>query len=937
MTVNVGGDNLSVPLGSTKDINVMSLLDTEESGFFKQMDDGAYVIRFADNVDISENLPALGDLAGISPIYRDIPFEEQITGISNMSYSGTTVGADVDLYLPEINMDELEQAFPDAINVHNTTMVPFSDFSISREQAEFFPPGTEQPVSKDIHLSASSAVNVRTSIGEYVDKINTISFVDGSRIEITIDRESHPLWEKLNTEITELEIHFPDVMIMPSLTDNVFRISSAENFNAKLTFSIPVSGMDLSACSLENGYVHILDMVQYSLTGHAAGNVVPSDLVDIANSKVSLDITPVFSIEDIDAHISEISEPIGPIDKDMVLTLDGDFSEGSTYTIYPKGSNSLRINLDMPTMPFEILTDNQGVKIILPQMFDFDAAALASYNFSSADNSIVIRNRSLPSSIVLPFNSMTISPVQVSGKTYRVDDSFAVEGRAYVPSQSVKASELESIQLKPVKMQFVVPALEMDRVETKDFSFNFGGTYDLNINANLDKAVKSVSSIILASGDIDLSFEITRTPVTDSQGYVDLTINLPKQFVFEDARVSADNVVTVKNQKLTRNGSGNYGFSIGEPLVIKKMILQPENIVNGALVISEPVSMDGVMRYPELELNMDAMSGGVKGNLAISVENIRPKTIYGVVDYVTDPVEKPIELEDLPDMLTDEGTVLDLVNPHLLLSISSNMGIPVKGDLLLRGFDQSGAPIGTPVPVSLSIPMSEDLNTVVTKYYIGGSSASVPGDYTYLEADLKGLIKRLPSKIQVTFNASIVTEGDEHVIRLLDDAGRDVQYTAALDYEFIVPLAFGDEFKIDFEQFIEMKMEEGNMLLNLLNDNKLFVGGTIVSNIPMQLVMSVAAVDMEKNPLPIRSNEQTIKSCNSDGTPSTSDLALILENKGEKVTAVGGLILRFEATCGSASGLAITDASTLKADLHFKADGGITIDLNGMNKTEEEQ
>lgn len=242
-------------------------------------------------------------------------------------------------------------------------------------------------------------------------------------------------------------------------------------------------------------------------------------------------------------------------------------------------------------------------------------------------------------------------------------------------------------------------------------------------------------------------------------------------------------------------------------------------------------------------------------NTITGTNDISVKTFSGQIRRKIDHIND-IELNDLPDFLTEDDVKLDLANPQLYLKLDCDIPTEIKLlDLKMEAQKQKGG-----VSETINIGTIDYTN----EYYMdGGVQKKKPlmlqlaPDITKLDkpedegwatenaiekpvqiSNLPDLLKEVPKSI------SIYRGNHEDLVVELPDC-QDVAvgrtYTVKLDYMVNCPLEFGQDFKISYRGD-----ETG---LNLGGDfNELDVDGIgieakITSNIPLKVKLNITPID----------------------------------------------------------------------------------------------
>ena len=292
---------------------------------------------------------------------------------------------------------------------------------------------------------------------------------------------------------------------------------------------------------------------------------------------------------------------------------------------------------------------------------------------------------------------------------------------------------------------------------------------------------------------------------------------------------------------------------------IKGSDISEENF-NAAFPPSEP--MITVSDYSEIAAQIFPASLNFKGdgtfwNTQTNEADISVKSFSGKISRKIDTIHD-IELNSLPDFLTEDDVKLDLANPQLYLKLDCDIPTEIKLlDLKMEAQKQKGG-----VSETINIGTIDYTN----EYYMdGGVQKKKPlmlqlaPDITKLDkpedegwatdnaieqpiqiSNLPNLLKEVPKSISIYRG-----NHEDLVVELPDcqDVAVGSTYTVKLDYMVNCPLEFGQDFKISYRGD-----ETG---LNLGGDfNELDVDGIgieakITSNIPLNVRLNITPIDKD--------------------------------------------------------------------------------------------
>lgn len=312
------------------------------------------------------------------------------------------------------------------------------------------------------------------------------------------------------------------------------------------------------------------------------------------------------------------------------------------------------------------------------------------------------------------------------------------------------------------------------------------------------------------------------------------------------------------------------------------------------------------------------------------VTHLTPVRFEGLFEPAIDPVVETVTFGDIPDMLAGEETVFDFAAPYLLLSIPTNIGIALENELTVTPLEQGVPQKDRAVKVRLTLPARLDARMDTTRYYLANERpAQLPAGFEFLTFDLAGVLHRIPEALQI----EVATHADEASEMVYDF---NTHYTAAADYDFIVPMAFGDDLHLSLGDTLSALPD---IINEILSKNVLRLGGEVQNSLPMDLKLSVVALDDNGEEVPMETVPQIIKAGTPAGEAVSSPLALTLGDRTGAVDTrpVRALALQFTMTTGQGNaGVPVKATSWVRAVLKAEVPGGITVDLGELGESESD-
>ena len=275
----------------------------------------------------------------------------------------------------------------------------------------------------------------------------------------------------------------------------------------------------------------------------------------------------------------------------------------------------------------------------------------------------------------------------------------------------------------------------------------------------------------------------------------------------------------------------------------------------------------------------------------------------------------------IPDFLTNDGVVIDLANPQIMIDIESNLSVAgvINGRLTAT---KNGVTTAT-----VNIPNMDVLPAATTHLCICRDKAvtNAPGRTLVEVPTLSTLLDPIPDRI--TFSAS--ASADSHQVYSFE-LGKN--YTITPSYEIVAPIAFGssaqivytesfDEFNDDIEDF---DVAEGTYLL---------MTADLENRIPAYLNVEAVAIDIHGKEMP----ESLVKvevtgevKASPDGVNSTtSAIQVKLTPQKGALKTFDGMKLTVSGAAQSSQGDATVVGKTLNAKKHSLVAKNIQIKLVG--------
>ena len=326
--------------------------------------------------------------------------------------------------------------------------------------------------------------------------------------------------------------------------------------------------------------------------------------------------------------------------------------------------------------------------------------------------------------------------------------------------------------------------------------------------------------------------------------------------------------------------------------------------------------------------DLEGVSGGMM-DAALTViagtdedGSLRPEAFTGRVDIDVDPVSESLLLTDIPDMLKSEDAVLDFYAPRLTAEIRTNANVPVNLNAEIVPVFQTGD--GEAVSLNLEAPTSPDPDVTETAlFWISSDDPSGNPDaagYEWVEADIRGLLSRIPDEVSVNITAGTDPTEPAYVVC-------DGEYTVGGEFAFNVPFSFGENLKFAVRDTIDGMPE---ILSTLVRSANVRISGTVTTTIPVNVNLRAYFLDAWMDRIDMPEITQLINGTASAGTPQDTPLELTVPQTDIRED-ISALVFEFELLSGQTPGIPLSEDSSIQADIILNVPGGVTVDINDLN------
>lgn len=362
---------------------------------------------------------------------------------------------------------------------------------------------------------------------------------------------------------------------------------------------------------------------------------------------------------------------------------------------------------------------------------------------------------------------------------------------------------------------------------------------------DVDESIQSVKHLYLKEGEyLPIEISVGLYGAGDNSIVENLVIAIPEEFE-----------AIYKGQKV-ENGIlnlGNLSQTGSEPIWVKGINFITDEHPNGIEAYETEngwtLSFEGKIGIKSADIKVEQQSEKVTFYAHFSLGGFVVERIVGDIEYqVTPPVINPVSLSDLPDFLSQDDTMLELVNPQIYVSLNNMVGAPCYTGLSLTPVRDNQTNPNYTVDITVGSNPSEDeyFNLLIAPDPKKGAflntekwKNSTPVEFT----DLKYIIGSkdytgIPKEIEISLVDPIIR--GEVDINLNDP----IKFSG--DYMFFTSLSLAEGSTIVYSK------EERDFFGDDMEDVRvdvLSLTANVTTNLPFAVTLTAKPLDKNGNPI----------------------------------------------------------------------------------------
>lgn len=750
-----------------------------------------------------------------------------------------------------------------------------------------------------------------------VTKVNKVVFTEESVLDMAIETQNLNI-DGLKIDLESLKIIFPESMKVEGAVDGIWELS---NVSIRDGYKNKIHVQEFILPAPVDGKINYAADVELEATITLGGRICSADVPYLEEKDGRIDVNAVsnFELEDYFAEVEGLTHELDLEPEKFSYSLPDDIADYGTFIITPEGNPALMVNINMPKTKLDLQAGGDGLKISFPEFLKFDTAG---YDFDEQTNTLVLKGV-LPDEIKLPVKQLVVTPTkdEATGE-YMANGEIVIDGAIELAAGEVSGKDIDVLMASEASVEALIPELVAEQISFDKFEMETSEQFEFTLFAagDLPEQVKSISDIKLDDVNVEIDITVEDMPDFGTLPALDFVLELPEILILDqnDSRVDGN--------KVTISGFIKDGKVDIQPISLKSIDLSDFDLTSGEDLVAKML-INGGISVDKPQVDLKDLEGDVNIQVKAAIEDIEVAQVEAVVDYKIDGINETFKISGLPEFMKGDGFVIDLANPHLIIKAKTNMGIPVSGNLsiipLIGGEENTDARIEATINLPYT-DSAEKTDSVVL--WFGSDKNSCPADYTFVQADVNKLIRKLPDEVKLQLSAG--TESDKTCI--LDPSA---EYDLDVTYDFVIPMAFGEDLNITISDTLGLASP---LMAQMLEKNSVKLAGSITSSLPVQLELNVVLLDGEYMPIGMKvPATQTISAGNSDGSAAVSPLELTLDlEDGVSVTGLSGVLLTFKVTAPNSTGRPIGEDDFVQADLKIAVPEGITLDVEGLKNNE---
>lgn len=705
--MKLGGDSLSLPLGSTDTIRLSDFLDTEDIEMLKVMEDGGYGFKMKDSISQS--------LADLLP--KNIKIDDQnFSQSQSISFGDFSID---DLVIPGVSIDTAIDLVASSVSMGNfavPAVAKTESFSAGMSDYKFNKPvikdttvnggkvdalqdlklpnnpgysGVQLPINDTVlpPFNSTNSIKYEFSVPSGITGINSIDLVDNPKavMEVTIELAGASSVLHSGVVIPEITINPSDLFIFQTPpTGGVITFNSStplnKSNNYKQTKTLNINALKMSGDPVAGKLTMQKNMIASGTMSVSGASVMSENL----NLVPGIDLIVKVAVKNL--AISSMDFNIPPV----VSSISGNvpISINSTLPAEIKSVNKVYFNtpasisfdlkaLSLPTMINRTIAIDQ-LSIVFPKEFVFEPALPNNTYLLSNE---VLSNPAAGKQVTLNVKEMNFTGTSLTGDNKlvwngTVNYSGKVSFNGRINSENIPTAANDPKMSMNVASALTFKSADVTtNVISKPFSpINVG----FNMNVDISDQVKSLGVVNLKPGS-KLRINLNKPTLPLNLRANNIIIQFPSLFKFKESLVNNSYVI-------------NGAFPELIELELSALNIN-KTLVNGKLSLSDVVKITGGAQLESGTVNSNdfASLDGKKLGVITSVPNLSIASTTIALNSIeakyADTTSIDFVFNDIPTEISAIDSVILGSNANLQISIDltnvPSMNKPLLGNLII--------------------------------------------------------------------------------------------------------------------------------------------------------------------------------------------------------------------------------------------------------------
>ena len=425
--------------------------------------------------------------------------------------------------------------------------------------------------------------------------------------------------------------------------------------------------------------------------------------------------------------------------------------------------------------------------------------------------------------------------------------------------------------------------------------------------------VTSISEVSLANTVATISLKLS-----DVSGMVKLTKLNNVTLQFPNFIESPD---LDSNHRLTLNGNVVNG-TVTKNINISGINLGKQVAITNGKLSSDGYKVDLSGGITVASTSTGTLQNDVVLNFSINFSSSTVTEATGVFNPNISVTVDPVQLDNIPSWLQGGNVTMDIYNPEIKMEVDNSINIPI----IVKNATITGANSVT-IPDLHFDAAKSTVNYITRQGTLDFDPSPITANayYSVKVPNMNDVIKTIPKEIGISM-PNVTADLEAHSIAL----GKT--YPMDMKYQVLIPFTFGNSLNISYNDTIKNLHKS----LKDIDGTNATVTGTVYSDIPLGLTLSMTPVDSEGNDLSQYLNIDITKNIAAGGGNTTSvtstpvTITITEKQAGTIKNKLDALLLNVGAASSDATNgkTLCSNQFMIMKNIRIKVAGGITVDCN---------